>query len=357
MRAFDQSGNVLQTSDLTVNFTNAQGRLAGIKNGAVPIYIEGKSNFLGGTYVRLEALGGEDDLYLYAPNVTAMKTSDGVPPSDGLAVVKGDSVTLQTFYFSLNPLNVLTNDPKWYRQQLQADGTWTAWEECKFHASGSSITFNTDKSGIFRTKAVYLGQDGLTAYHTRKTDEGYGTGRYGFGKRGQLDTYGVADTASQIAAREETKSYLGNTDYELSDVVLASYGFPSYPSGSLKCNIFVAHRATAAGEIVPKINGILSGYPPLANQWAGVENCTPTGIMGLRLGNFSNRIDHWPLLETNTPPQPGFLVAHPAPGDSGHTGIVDYDGYGIGAGSGSGTVNKNFDEFLDGTSLYRVYQP
>ncbi len=132
----------------------------------------------------------------------------------------------------------------------------------------------------------------------------------------------------------------------------AQYGFPGYPnegSSIIRCNIFVAHRATAAGASVPKINGFFNEYPPLANEWAGIED---TSIFP---GN-PTYIQSWPILPVAKKPQPGWIIAHPNPDDAGHCAIIDYDGEGIGAGI-SGTVNKNYDEFWDGSSRYRKYDP
>jgi hypothetical protein len=106
---------------------------------------------------------------------------------------------------------------------------------------------------------------------------------------------------------------------------------------------------------VPPINGWDYEWPPLANEWAGIEH-TSFYPPGDEVEGFTIYIPGWPILEPNTRPQPGWIIAHPKLGDAGHCAITDYDGEGIGAGT-SGTVNKNFDLFWDGTSRFRRYAP
>ena len=141
------------------------------------------------------------------------------------------------------------------------------------------------------------------------------------------------------------------TLYSYQGTVPAAHGFPEYGTNTFKCNIFVAHRATQAGAVVPKINGLLYDYPPLANEWAGTEDTNPYWP------GLQTTIEGWPLLATPFYPQPGMIVAHPNAESSGHVGITDYDGRGIGAGSSFGTVNKMYMDFLDGTSGFRRYEP
>ena len=100
-------------------------------------------------------------------------------------------------------------------------------------------------------------------------------------------------------------------------------GGSEFPAGTDKCNIFVAHRCAAARVRVPATRGHwpITRYPPLANDWAAYP--TPTNI------------PNWQLLPVDVFPQPGYIVSRTNlenPGDSGHCGIVDYDGMGITAG-------------------------
>ena len=159
----------------------------------------------------------------------------------------------------------------------------------------------------------------------------------------------MVDLPIQLSIVNAARNYLGRGDYWKNAVLPAAYGFPAYPAGTDKCNIFVAHRAVEAGATVPAISGWLNEYPPTANQWAGTED-TNDLLPGTQTG-----IDHW-ILENTLHPQPGFIVAHPASDGSGHVGIVDYDGVGISAGS-VGIVHRKYKFYSDGTSGLRRYVP
>ncbi len=266
-------------------------------------------------------------------------------PSDGLVVLKGGNVTMKA---NISPANypLPSGEPTWYYQQLKLDGTWENWNSFGSAANGIEYAHTTTQSGVFRIKAVLnLGGSVLyTRLFERTSNENSGPGLVG-----DADAIGVVDAQIQIALRNTAKSYLGNASYARYCVVPALFGFPEYPDPSWKCNIFVAHRAMQVGATVPAINGIPATYPPTANEWAGTED-THLFILG-----FQNDIDNWVLLPSSAYPQPGFIIGHPAASGSGHCGIVDYDGRGIGAGEN--TVNKNYYQFLDGTSGLRVYEP
>ena len=267
-------------------------------------------------------------------------------PSDGLVVENGDDVT---FAAHILPADFVppADEPKWYYQKLKSDGTWEAWTSFGANAYGTQYVHATTASGIFRVKTV-LSIGGVTCekLYERTSDE-----LNGYGKAGDPDAFGVSDTQIQIDIRNAAKAFLGSTDYEVSDVVAAQYGFPEVVAGANKCNIFVAHRAAQAGATVPLIGGYFGVDPPSANQWAGQDDTHPILPPGVQTD-----IDHWILFLNPTYPQPGFIVGHPNLTDSGHVGIVDYDGQGIGAGV-SGTVNKKYPPFLDGTSGFRKYEP
>jgi hypothetical protein len=194
---------------------------------------------------------------------------------------------------------------------------------------------------------------------TEEIVEGQRTIPIGPGTIGEADAVGVCDDQMQIDLCRKAQKFLGSRKYESSKNLPAEYGFPSYPATGnsiLRCNIFVAHMGVSAGLQIPKINGYFYEYPPLANEWAGEEF---TGVIpGANNYIQATWIPHWefPFAGTTTlsSPQPGWIIGHPNPGDAGHVGIIDYDGGGIGAGF-SGTVNKNFEEFFDGTSKYRRY--
>ena len=266
-------------------------------------------------------------------------------PANGLIVSKGGMVTMSA---TLHPASYAppAGEPKWEYQQLKLDGTWTEWTSFDTWAFGTTYAHLTTLSGVFRVRAVLHVGNSLVV---EKVFDRTCNEEYGFGRIGEPDAFGVVDAPIQISIANAARNYLGSTDYPYGGTVPAAYGFPVFPSNTYKCSIFVAHRAVEAGAVVPAINGSLFEYPPLANEWAGVEDTKPW------LPGFQNEIEHW-LLETTPYLQPGFIIAHPEIGDHGHVAIVDYDGQGIGAGF-SGTVNKKNESMLDGTSGLRRYVP
>ena len=101
--------------------------------------------------------------------------------------------------------------------------------------------------------------------------------------------------------------------------------------------MFVAHMICVAGYNVPRNSYWFSVYPPVANDWAG-----------------DSAIENWVRIGDNENIQPGFVVGHPAAVGSGHCDIVDFDGEGIAAGRY--IVNRDYEDWLDGTSGFRRYK-
>ena len=266
-------------------------------------------------------------------------------PSDGLVVKKGDEVAIKA---NILPFTYVPpdNEPKWYYQRLKSDGSWEAWASFGPPAHGKTYTHTTTMSGVFRVKTV-LSVDGSVLcekVYERKADEAYGRE-----KTGRPDAFGVVDTDYQIALRNSAKNMLGNTSYRQACYLPPWMVFPERPNPSNKCNLFVAHRAHESGAVVPLLGGSRGVDPPSANQWAGLHDThVPFPLLK------QTDIGDWTLL-VNPYPQPGFIVAHPSSIGSGHVGIVDYNGRGVAAGQNE--VNKMSDDFLDGTSGFRKYEP
>ena len=319
------------------------------------------------TNPRLESVAATNHsyrtVYLLPVDITVRKKSEADAPPTGLVVKKGEVVT-----FDINgpapasDFPLPANNVKWKTKQLKSDGTYTGWTDVP--GEGPELDFTTNISGIFQAKAVLTvagGQPQDLPLVRKKDELKTSNGYMGPGRKGQPDAFGVCDTQKQVDIQGEAKRYLGSPAYAATTPVAAEYGFGAYPASGnsiIRCNIFVAHRCCAVGATVPPINfglGITTGnpglnaYPPRANQWAGIETTAPFTI-------GTTYIAAWDFLATSTYPQPGFIIAHPQPGDAGHCAIIDYDGGGIGAGT-SGTVNKNYPDFYDGTSRFRFYQP
>jgi hypothetical protein len=255
-------------------------------------------------------------------DITVKKKGENTTPENGLVVKKGDILEFAFAPQFLKTTKQFGNIITWQWRHLKGNGEYTEWENISTQANGTKFEHTTNKSGIFQIKAV-ITNSGEYLYK-RKKDEKLENFKYGSGKKNQPDCIGVCDTQIQIDICREAQTFYGSEAYAGWNALPAQYGFPAYSTSEnsvIRCNIFVAHRATAAGAVVPKINGFFNEYPPLA-----------------------------------TYPQPGWIIAHPNPGDAGPCAITDYDGEGVGAGSDSGKVNKNYD-FWDGTSRLRKYNP
>jgi len=264
-------------------------------------------------------------------------------------VQNGENITISLSGTSPPSYPLPSGQPVWKYRQMQFDASYGPWQEI---GVGPKFNFTSNTSGVFQVEAVFFGDDADAIDYVRKHDELDGAIKYGRGKTGDPDCVGVADTTTQVAVRNAAQLQMANPAYSF-QAALAPVG----PNSS-KCNLFVAQQATAAGATVPNINWTVnhaSPYippvmhaPPVANQWAGVQ---PGNITG------------WTLLPQNTPPQPGFVVAHPsavtgaATAGMGHCGILDYDGVGIAAGSSFG-VSKMYP-FLtpQSPSRFRKYSP
>jgi len=249
---------------------------------------------------------------------------------------------------------------------MKADGTWTDWQDMGVHARGVKFDHPTQFGGIFQLKAVIVGRHEDAILYLRKKNETK-TGpddvevKYGDGKIGEPDAFGVVDDPVQVSILSNAVAALGDITYAATATVEAHGKFQEVGPDS-HCNVFVSHKADDAGAIVPLFNGYLPPYdPPTANQWSGTEITVLTGLEGQE---FNVSIPRWILHPQSEYPQPGFLIAHPSakPHSSGfvraagHVGIIDYDGIPIAAGSK--LVHKGKDHgLLDQSSRMRSYDP
>jgi hypothetical protein len=305
------------------------------------------------TYQPDDTLEITDSIVLTLLQVDVAVRNNGISIRDNGNLVKiGNSLE-----FALSPEYFDQEDSfedviSWEFCQREANGQYTAWESFGEHATGANFTHTPEIGGIYRVRAN-LGSIASFEFLRKQDDKG-GTHNWKFGPglKDQPDSIGVCYKQIQINICKEAQSFYASDAYAAENVLPPEHGFPEYPASGnsvMRCNIFVAHRATAVGATVPAINGHFNEYPPLANEWAGIED---TSIWP----GDPTHIENWPILSSSTRPQPGWIIAHPNEGDSGHVAITDYDGEGIGAGS-SGTVNKLFFQFWDGTSRLRYYAP
>jgi len=268
-------------------------------------------------------------------DIATRKQGTIAAPADGLVVHTADTLEFAVSPEFFGTAAIMQDQINWQYCQLNNDGTYTAWQGFSGNTGKGTTFVTTMAGGIYRIRAN-IG-NGTFEYVWEK-DEPTDIGTR---KKGQPNHIGVCDEQWQINVRNEAVSYIGSTEYALTATIPAENGFSRIPADSPKCSIFVAHCCVAAGTPVPAINGVRPRrYPPLANQWADVP---PTAIQG------------WQLLPVNGFPQPGYVVAHPVAGGTGHCGIVDYDGLAIAAGVY--IVHRRADHGLQGINVrYRRYQ-
>jgi len=265
---------------------------------------------------------------------------------DNKLVVKKHSyieVALSPYCFNVE--NMLEHLITWEMCQKNMDGSYRDWISLGEVRAGTKFKYNAVYAGVYKIRAN-IKNIGVYDYVLNE-DNVIGDIRYGPGLKGDPNHIGVCDYEFQVALCREIQRFYGAVSYSPLVDLPAQYGFPLYESNTLRCNIFVAHRGVAAGLNVPKINGLFNDYPPLANEWAGIE---ATSVWS----SDPTYIKNWTLLPISTLPQPGLIIAHPSTIGPGHCAITDYDGGGLGAGQ-SGTVNKLYGSFRDGTSRVRMY--
>ena len=274
----------------------------------------------------------EDGTEACVRGLTVIETKDIVvpdEPEDGVAVLKNTHVEMRLKCKPSGAEKLLTT--LWQTRRLRGDGSFSKWHLTGIDYAGGEYTFMPAEGGIYqiRTFATVSGGGSDERYYVWDADENTATGHK---KKGQMKAIGVCDEQWQMDLRNAAKSYLGSAAYAFAAALPGEYGFSPLPSDSWKCNYFVAYRIKEAGlPLEVQRRRLWHSYPPLANDWAnGAE------------------IPNWEYLGTMPYVQPGYVVGHPASYGSGHVGILDFDGEAIAAGRY--IVNRNYEEWLDGTS-------
>ena len=265
--------------------------------------------------------------------LTVVQVNDVVlpgAPDDGLVISTGTSVALDMEVVPSTAKGRLSTS--YYVRRLRGNGTYTDWNYAAGNYEGTAAVYNPSAGGIYQVQAlVGVGWGAEDERYYRWED--YSDYMYGLNVPGDMKAFGVCDEEWQKQLRNCAKSYLGNTDYALDASLSGQYGYSSIGRRKNKCNYFVAYQIRAIGLPLEVQHDTWAGdYPPSANDWANGAN-----------------IPHWEYLGRECFIQPGYVVGHPAD-RHGHCGIVDFDGLVIAAGRS--TVNRLFEEWLDGTSGY-----
>jgi hypothetical protein len=302
--------------------------------------------------------GGIPELSLLLPVEIEIRRKGDATSDESVLVRTDDTLEVGLSESYLDEVKQFEDSISWQYRQLNGDGSYEEWVDFGAHGKGTKFEHNITVGGIYQVKAVFEG--GCEVTYDRDASEVLEEGQMkttiGPGLVGEADSLGVCDEQVQIDLCRKAQELFGSRKYDSQYDLPAEFGFADFPSdgnGVMRCNIFVAHVAVDAGLIVEDINGIFNSYPPLANEWANAEGTKYNPIVFDPITDVAI-IPHWKLLNISEKPQPGWIIGHPQVDDAGHVGIIDYDGNGMGAGS-SGTVNKNYDEFFDGSSRYRKY--
>ena len=258
-------------------------------------------------------------------NVEVKKKGTGGRPSSGLVVKTSDQVTISV---SVTPSTIVGDKVslKWYIRQMGSSGSYGSWANISSGDDETSFDY-TSSAGIFQLKAeMELPDDSkIIAVLERTSDDAYSDLQ-----KGDSDAFGVVAGQWQIDFRNKAVSNLGSTLWAcnvqrthtrpLPDTVWPARGAGGVPEG-YKCNLFVCEMGDGSNVTIPLINGTIPRYPPLANEWA----------------TSSFAISKWSV--ATGIPLPGYTWALFRSGESGHCGIVDYDGRIISAGGTN--VNRN----------------
>jgi hypothetical protein len=249
-------GEILEGSDLYTELTGPNGLVLFIKLSPEVDQVHHLSLDLlpnSNTLAPLEY----QQLPIIPVEVAVVKEGEPAAPEDGLVVKKSDTVRYRLSPGLPDTPLMFEDKVQWHWRILKWDGTygnWTAYTNGKGH----TFTAQPQDAGIYEVKASVEGQD----YFLKRAKDDPHSAK----KKDENECFGVVDEQWQINVRNQAKVNLGSVAY----AKLASNG--NFEAGDNKCNLFVAHKATDAGAIVPKINGtpvlggvLLTSYPS-ANQ-------------------------------------------------------------------------------------------
>ena len=257
-------------------------------------------------------------------------------PDMGMCVVKGTPVG--AFFEVLPSDSVVSTKIEWYTARRRNNGSYDEWQ--LLYNAGRDASIPTPSAGVFALKArlVYGTQSNETAY-VHLQDEPYSATigeSLGLNKSGWMNHFGVARNAGLLQLRNTALQYSGKKEYGFNTGLSAKNDYVAIGPKKWKCNRFVADVAIEAGFFVPHNKSWIYGnvYPPVANDWATGDNLTGWIHLGCVY------------------PEPGFIAGHYKHNDSGHCGIVDYDGWTISARKNG--VGRASEKMLDGTVKYNI---
>ena len=282
---------------------------------------------------------------------------------DGACIITGNSFVADFGNPYPELINNYVGEPvkiHWWKRQLAGGGTLGQWKQMKIPGweelpyEGKHVALMPSMSGIYQLQARLLLPGGIPVefpFVRLRNAKAIVNGKdiaNNLLKAGQPDYFGVCLNAQALAVRDGAVPWLGSTAYRKDANWVATD-----PSSVLnpdtrkspKCNIFVTHVANQVGAATPyfqRYGGLVPSAPIAKDDWYTEPE-----------GNIDLDGPGWRFQGCTDSPSPGMSIASPKAGgdaNSGHVGILDYDGSWINAGKK--TVNKSV-HLLDDSQEYK----
>jgi len=260
---------------------------------------------------------------------------------DGACILLGDgiSASISPYYSDTNRITI-----GWQMRQLSGDGQLWSWSDVTQYY-GICPPF----PGIYQIQALFKFPDGtkIPVPYLRMADAkaiiNGNNEKNALLKAGQPDYIGVCRNELSLKLRDEAIRWLGRTDYAWEAKVSVKPGSLFNPSTwkKNKCNIFLTHLANRMGAETPYF------YRKSKKHWyANIVSLIPSAPLARDDWHLDPELNidldlpGWLYSGENSTPSPGMSAAsYGKPPNSGHCGILDYDGSWISAGQYN--INKS----------------
>ena len=288
----------------------------------------------------------------------------GNAPRDGLCVKQYEPfVAVLSEHASISSL-LPSDSPKvvifWNEKKLKGNGLFepparmTTGPKIFPEADNAYSTITHSTSGVFQLDAIIHLENGLEIevpyvrmQNARSIQDGSPEPQINeLLKAGTLDFFGVSSNQTSLDIRNKAVTFLGSTRYSFDKQMEVDFDnlFNPTMKDRNKCTIFVTHISRSVGATTPYYYTYwVSPHAPRARQdWYSSPG------EDIQLEPYG-----WKYGDTDSGIEPGRVIAGYGIGhDSGHAGILDYDGTWI--GTGSKTVNK-FISLQNMDAHYRPY--
>jgi hypothetical protein len=263
--------------------------------------------------------------------------------SQGACIQLGDGARLSLINYSPGSNQITT---EWQTRRLMGHGALADWET---NTPSGSADFCPDSGGIYQIQALIKFSDGtkipvpyLRMRDAKAIKNGDGLENSSL-KAGQPDYVGVCWNQLSLDLRDEAIRWLGRTEYAKAARVPVEPFNPFNPSTKDrdKCSIFLTHLANRVGAETPYF------YRKSKKHWlSNITNVIPAAPVARDDWHLEPELNidldepGWMYRGFYLLPAPGMSAAsYGNPPNSGHCGILDYDGTWISAGAKN--VNKS----------------